>query len=77
MWPGSIPEYGVSTSRQMSVIRTPGIGLIPKRLSTMTWLCPPPTSTRSLTIGVEPAFTASSLMPRWAVEALVVHCRGQ
>ena len=48
---------------QMTVIRTPGMGFIPKRLSTMTWLCPPPTSTRSLRTGVEPGVTTSPLDP--------------
>ena len=47
----------------MRVIRTPGIGFMPKRLSTMTWLCPPPASTRSLMTGVVSAFTVSSLTP--------------
>jgi hypothetical protein len=49
---GSIPEYGVSTSREISVIRTPGIGFIPNRFRTATWLWPPPTSTTSLRTGI-------------------------
>jgi hypothetical protein len=54
MKPGSMPEYGVSTSRAIRVSRTPGIGFMPKRRSTATWAWPPPTSTRSLTIATPP-----------------------
>ena len=39
------------TSRAISVMRTPGSGRMPNRLSTATWVCPPPISTRSLTTG--------------------------
>src|SRR5690348_5995193 len=46
-----MPEYGVCISRQITVRRTPGIGRMPKRFNTAMWLCPPPTSTRSLTTG--------------------------
>jgi hypothetical protein len=35
--PGSIPEYGDMTSREISVTLTPGIGFIPKFLSTNAW----------------------------------------
>jgi len=37
-YPGSMPEYGVCMSVQITVSRTPGIGFMPKLLSTPTWL---------------------------------------
>ena len=38
-------------SRETRVRRTPATGRIPKRLSTATWLWPPPTSTMSVATG--------------------------
>ena len=38
-------------SRETRVSRTPAAGRIPKRLSTATWLWPPPTSTMSVATG--------------------------
>jgi hypothetical protein len=35
---GSMPEQGVSTSREIRVTRTPRIGIMPDRLSTATWM---------------------------------------
>lgn len=52
MCPGSMPLYGVSTSRVMRVTRTPGKGSIPSIRKTFTCECPPPTKTKSFTIGV-------------------------
>jgi len=58
-----MPEYGACASREISVSRTPDIGCMPKRRRTVTWLCPPPTSTRSLTIGDDGVRIASSCLP--------------
>ena len=40
-------------SRETRVRRTPATGRIPKRLSTATWLWPPPTSTMSVATGAD------------------------
>ena len=46
-----MPEYGVCTSRVISVRRTPGIGFIPNMRSTVTWEWPAPARTTSLITG--------------------------